>query len=84
MVAINFGERSKLDELMDTEPVGFEEFRACLFDLARVNRLTLAYRPTLAFFDRLLANARPLGRPIEVLDVGSLPRRHHPTGRSTG
>ena len=71
MVAINFGERSKLDELMDTEPVGFEEFRACLFDLARVNRLTLAYRPTLAFFDRLLANARPLGRPIEVLDVGS-------------
>jgi SAM-dependent methyltransferase len=71
MVAINFGERSTLDELMDTEPVGFEEFRACLIDLARVNRLTLAYRPTLAFFDRLLTNGQRLGRPIEVLDVGS-------------
>jgi SAM-dependent methyltransferase len=56
---------------MDTEPVGFEEFRACLFDLARVNRLTLAYRPTLAFFDRLAARAQRLGRPLEVVDVGS-------------
>jgi SAM-dependent methyltransferase len=56
---------------MDTEPVGFEEFRDCLFDLARVNRLTLAYRPTLAFFDRLLVTARGLGRPLEVVDVGS-------------
>jgi SAM-dependent methyltransferase len=71
MAAIDFTERSKLDELMDTEPVAFEEFRACLFDLARVNRLTLAYRPTLAFFDRLVAGGQRLGRPIEVLDVGS-------------
>jgi trans-aconitate methyltransferase len=71
MVSIDFTERSKLDELMDTEPVGFEEFRACLVDLARVNRLTLAYRPTLAFFDRLLAKRPRLHRPIEVVDVGS-------------
>lgn len=71
MAAIDFSERSKLDELMDTEPVGFEEFRACLFDLARVNRLTFAYRPTLAFLDRLVTMGRPLGRPIEVIDVGS-------------
>lgn len=56
---------------MDTEPVGFEEFRACLVDLARVNRLTFAYGPTLGFFDRLLASARRLGRPLEVVDVGS-------------
>lgn len=71
MRTIDFRERSTLDELMDTEPVAFEEFRACLCDLARVNRLTLAYRPTLAFFDRLLASGRRLSRPIEVVDVGS-------------
>jgi SAM-dependent methyltransferase len=68
---LNFAERSKQDELMDSEPVSFEDFRACLVDLARVNRMTLAYRPTLAFFDRLLPFARRLGRPLEVIDVGS-------------
>jgi SAM-dependent methyltransferase len=69
--ALDFTHRSRDTELMDTEPVEFEEFRACLFDLARVNQLTLAYRPTLAFFDRLLAHAQQLGRPLEVVDVGS-------------
>ncbi len=68
---MDFSTRSKEDELMDTEPVGFEEFQACLVDLARVNRLTLAYRPTIAFFDRLLAKSPRLDRPIEVVDVGS-------------
>jgi SAM-dependent methyltransferase len=71
MTAMDFTARSTESELMDTEAVGFEEFRACLVDLARVNHLTLAYRPTLAFFDRLLAAARRLGRPLEVVDVGS-------------
>jgi SAM-dependent methyltransferase len=71
MTAIDFATRSQQPELMDTESVGFEDFRACLVDLARVNQLTLAYRPTLAFFDRLLPSARRLGRPIEVVDVGS-------------
>jgi SAM-dependent methyltransferase len=69
-MAVDFAERSTRDELMDTERVGFEEFRACLLDLERVNRLTLAYRPTLAFLDRLLSYAR-VDRPIEVVDVGS-------------
>jgi SAM-dependent methyltransferase len=71
MTAIDFTRRSTADELMDTEPVGFEEFRACLVDLGRVNRLTLAYRPTLAFLDRLVARGLPRGRPLEVVDVGS-------------
>src|SRR5580693_8203311 len=71
MGAIDFAFRSTLDELMDTEPVGFEEFRACLVDLSRVNRLTWAHRPTLAFFDRLAEHGLPKGRPLEVLDVGS-------------
>lgn len=70
---LDFSVRSLRSELMDTEPVGFEEFRACLVDLARVNRMTLAYRPTLAFFDRLeahLAKRGGLERPLEILDVG--------------
>lgn len=71
MTSPNFSERSTQDELMDTEPVSFEDFRACLVHLALVNRLTLAYRPTLQFFDRLLPLARRLGRPLEVMDVGS-------------
>ena len=82
MHTLDFTQRSTRAELMDTEPVEFEDFRACLRDLARVNRLTLAYRPTLAFFERLWARhgvvspsatgqARRRSRPIEVLDVGS-------------
>jgi SAM-dependent methyltransferase len=68
--SVDFASRSTLDELMDTEPVSFEEFRACLVDLARVNRWTLAYRPTLAFLDRLAERGLPQGRPLEVVDVG--------------
>ncbi|WP_437592857.1 methyltransferase domain-containing protein [Sorangium sp. So ce1000] len=74
MSTLDFSRRSTLDELMDTEPVGFEEFRACLVDLARVNRLTLAYRPTFSFLERLVARGlRGLSenRPLEVIDVGS-------------
>lgn len=71
MSSIDFSQRSTLDELMDTEPVGFEEFRACLVDLARVNHLTLAHGPTLAFLDRVAAAGLPRERPLEVVDVGS-------------
>jgi SAM-dependent methyltransferase len=71
MTTFDASHRSQQDELMDTEPVSFEEFRACLVDLSWVNRVTLAYRPTLAFFDRLLPQARALNRPLEVVDVGS-------------
>jgi trans-aconitate methyltransferase len=71
MLTMNFHERLQQEELMDTEVVSFEEFRACLRDLTKVNRLTLAYRPTLGFFDRLLPKIEKLGRPLEVVDVGS-------------
>lgn len=71
MPELDFTARATTDELMDTEPASFEEFRACLVDLARVNRMTLAYRPTLAFFERLLVRGLPHDRPLEVVDVGS-------------
>jgi SAM-dependent methyltransferase len=57
-----------LPELMD-EPCSYEDFRACLSDLAQVNRLTLAHRPTLQFLERLIA-AKPSSHPLRIVDVG--------------
>lgn len=68
----DWGKRSSDTELMDDADVSFDEFRSCLADLARVNRVTLTHRPVLAFFDRLLsARAFPRARPLRVIDVGS-------------
>jgi SAM-dependent methyltransferase len=68
----SFAARREASELMDTEPVGYEDYRACLADLARVNRLFLAYRPTLAFLDRLQRTGRlPQGRPLVIADAGA-------------
>lgn len=71
MGTVNFATRWQQDELMDTESVSFEDFRACLVDLARVNTLTFARHPTLDFLTGLLPRIRSLGRPLEVVDVGS-------------
>ncbi|WP_374383227.1 methyltransferase domain-containing protein [Dongia sp.] len=54
---------------MDTEPVGAADFAHCLRDLASVNRLTLAARPTLAWLETI-ARDWPANRPLSVLDVG--------------
>jgi len=52
--------------------VDFETFQGTLVDLAKVNRLTLAYRPTLDFLERLVAGGLwPHDRPLHILDVGS-------------
>ncbi len=59
---------SQLQEWMD-EPCAYEDFRQCLSDLGRVNRLTLSYRPTNAFLDRVAA-AEP-GKGLRIVDVGS-------------
>lgn len=59
-------------ELMDSEDCSYDVLRDCLRDLAAVNRLTLGYRPTLAFLDRMVRLGRtPTGRPIQIVDVGS-------------
>jgi SAM-dependent methyltransferase len=55
--------------MMD-RPCSYEELRACLHDIARVNRLTFAYRPTISWMEELVA-AHPLPlRPLRVVDVG--------------
>lgn len=57
---------------MDATDTDYETFRGCLRDLARVNVLSLGYRPTLSFLDRLRRARRfDLGRPVDILDVGS-------------
>lgn len=66
-MTLDFSRRAQLDELMDG-PCDYATFAACLADLERVNRLTLAYRPILHFLDRL---PRPNDRPLRVLDIGS-------------
>lgn len=69
---LDFSRRATTPELMDTEECDFKTFRDCLVDLARVNQLTLAYRPTIAFLNRLYrAGLVPPDRPLEIVDVGS-------------
>jgi SAM-dependent methyltransferase len=64
----DFTHRATEDEWMDGADVRPEEFAACMRDLAKVNTVTLARRPTLAFVDAALAAAP--GRELTVLDVG--------------
>jgi SAM-dependent methyltransferase len=57
---------------MDSADTDFETFRSCLVDLSKVNYLTLAYRPTLRFFEHLARSGRlPADRTVTVVDVGS-------------
>jgi SAM-dependent methyltransferase len=70
--AIDFSRRNDLTELMDSDETDFATFRDCLIGLAKVNRLTLAYRPTMRFFaDLARAGRLPRDRAVSVVDVGS-------------
>lgn len=71
MSAFSATARSRERELMDDDATDFATFEGCLVDLARVNRLSLGYRPTLDFMRRLLRGGRfPKDRPLAILDVG--------------
>lgn len=61
--------RSTASEWMDIEPLGFEELRLCLAQLAQINLLSLGYRPTLRWLATLVRR-RGSGRPLSLLDVG--------------
>ena len=72
MSAFSAAARSHERELMDDDATDYATFRGCLEDLARVNRLSLGYRPTLDFLKRLQREDRfPRNRPLAILDVGS-------------
>jgi SAM-dependent methyltransferase len=51
-------------------PCSADDLRACLRDIARTNRWTLAYRPLLHWLNRLTGTLPPLVAPLRILDVG--------------
>jgi len=65
----DFRQRAQISELMD-EPCSRDVLRACLRDIARTNRLTLAYRPLLHWLSRIVGTLPPLVAPLRILDVG--------------
>ena len=67
MPSESFARRAQLTELMD-QPSSYEELRACLRDLERVNRTVLSYRPTLGWLRQF---AVPRAVPLHIVDVGS-------------
>jgi len=63
--------RAATPELMDDPAADPAELAACLRDLERVNRLSLGYRPTLAFLARIARDGAWPRRGLHVLDAGS-------------
>ena len=57
--------RSLAEEQMDADDLSPATYAAVIGDLAKVNRLTMAARPTLSFVRRATN-----GRPFRLLDVG--------------
>lgn len=57
------------EEEMDAAELLPERYARVLADLSRINGLTMAPRPTLAFLDRVRARGVG-GRPLRILDVG--------------
>ena len=60
--------RSDAAELMDTDCVDEADYAACLADLAQVNTLTFARRPTLAWLHRAMRGV-PKAQAVRVFDV---------------
>jgi 2-polyprenyl-3-methyl-5-hydroxy-6-metoxy-1,4-benzoquinol methylase len=59
-------ERLQAEELMDNPALDAATYRAVLADLGRVNRTTMAYRPTLDFLRRAVGRRQT----FRLLDVG--------------
>jgi SAM-dependent methyltransferase len=63
---------AKLTEKMDA-PCSREELRACLRDLARLNRWFLGYRPLLRWLDSVPTTPAvkiPINTPLHIVDIG--------------
>ena len=63
-------ERAAAEELMDADDLAPEVYADVVRDLAKVNALTLARRPTLAFLARLQGRNGATRLPLKILDVG--------------
>ena len=58
--------RAQAEELMDADDLDAATYAAVVGDLAKVNTVTLAARPTMAFLDRAVGDVRH----VRILDVG--------------
>ena len=58
--------RAQEEEWMDADDLSADTYAAVVGDLARVNVVTMAARPTLAFLERIVVP----GEPLRLLDVG--------------
>lgn len=67
---IDLSRRLMLPEVMDDPALDPAVYRRCLADLARVNRVTMTHRATLAWLDRAL-RAWPAATPFTLLDLAS-------------
>jgi hypothetical protein len=65
---MNLTVRSNAPELMDTECKDEADYAACLADLAQVNTVTLARRPTLAWLTEALRR-RKRDEAVSIFDV---------------
>lgn len=63
---LDFSRRAHLSEWMD-EPCSYADFRDCLIDLEKLNRIVMAYRPTEQWLRQLLGKD---STPIHIVDVG--------------
>jgi SAM-dependent methyltransferase len=62
-------QRATLTERMD-EPCSREEMRACLGDIAKLNRWSMGYLPTMNWLNALKGTLPLLRGPLSILDVG--------------
>lgn len=62
---IDFSRRAHLSEWMD-EPCSYEDFRDCLKDLDRINRIIFGYSPTLTWLEQYAG----ADAPLHIVDVG--------------
>jgi 2-polyprenyl-3-methyl-5-hydroxy-6-metoxy-1,4-benzoquinol methylase len=66
---IDFSKRTQLTERMD-EPCTRDEMRACLRDIGKLNRWTLANLATMNWLNGVRSSFPLLGQPLSILDVG--------------
>jgi len=66
---MDFSQRATLTERMD-EPCSREEMRACLGDIAKLNRWSMGYLPTMNWLNALKGTLPLLRGPLSILDVG--------------
>lgn len=66
---MNLSVRCTLQEVLDREDVDIADYQRCITELAVVNRITMAHRPTLRWLAKATA-ALPVGESFTLLDVG--------------